>query len=651
MIEPRLRVYEFRAFRLNPAERLLLRDDVPVSLTPKVFDTLVFLVENRGRLIAKDEFMKRLWPDTFVEEITLTGNISLLRRALKNGADNSNFIETVPKCGYRFTAAVTVRGEATPGPVLPGVGPPEPVVSPPEPVVSKGASETNGPGGPTGIVTSQATRGTRRWTAAAALFVVAVLVSVILYVKTSIAIDRPPGAPAIQSLAVLPFALLDATSDEALGIGMADALIIRLSNVKQLVIRPTRAVVKYARMGQDPVAAGHELQVDALLDGSVQTSGTNIRVSVRLIRVSDGTMLWGDTFDQGLTSLLAMQDSISERVARSLVVRLSGDERRLLSKHQTDNPSAYQAYLKGRYFWNKRTGEGFARAIGYFEQAVKEDPGYAAAYAGLADSYLLLAGYRFTPTSDTLPKARSSAEQALRLDETLADAHATLALVAQNGDWNWKEAEREYRRAIELNPNYATAHHWYGEFLALMGRPDEGIVEMKRALDLDPLSLAINMDLGVVFARKREYARAVDQFLKTIDMDPHFPFVHGSLASVYEVQGRYQEAMTEVRELLALEGNSNAEGLNGRLHASMGKRAEALQAIARLKALSTRQHVSPFDIASIYVRLGDKDQAFAWLEKEYREHTAQLIGLKVDAFYDSLRSDPRFDDLLRRMNF
>jgi Tfp pilus assembly protein PilF len=391
--------------------------------------------------------------------------------------------------------------------------------------------------------------------------------------------------------------------------------------------------------------------VDALLDGSIQTSAGRVRVTVRLVRVGDGATLWGGSFDENVTNLLTVQDAISERVARALVVELTGGERDLLSRHQTESPAAYQAYLRGRYFWNKRTAEGFTKAIENFQQAVAADPRYAAAYAGLADSYLLIGGYQVIPPREAMPKARAAVEQALRLDETLADAHATKALITQNGDWNWKEAEREYRRAIELNQNYATAHHWYGEFLALMGRPGEGEVELQKGLDLDPLSLIINTDLAVVFYRARQFDRAVDQFKKTIEMDSHFALAHEWLASVYETQGRHDNARDEIQKLATLEPGRNVQALEGRLFADIGKTAEAMNVIASLNALSKRQYVSPFDIAAIYVRLGDKQRAFDGLEKEYREHSSQLIGLKVDPFYDSLRSDPRFDDLLRRMNY
>ena len=638
MTETRRRVFTFGMFRLDPGERLLLCEGEAVSLTPKVFDTLVWLVEHHGQLVEKDDFMKRLWPDTFVEESTLTANISVLRRALRDGSEGLKFIETLPKRGYRFVAPVTERWEdvrASAAPMAESADPANHIrsVGPPAPTATAGAAAPIA----------------RRFVLVAAI-VITVSTSAFVYLWRSDAAAPTVNAP-IRSLAVLPFTSLNTPGDDVLGIGMADALIMRLSNVRQLAVRPTRAVLRYARVDQDPIAAGREQRVDALLDGSIQTSDGRVRVTVRLVRVGDGTTLWGGSFDESVASLLTVQDIISERVARAVVAELSGNERQLLGMHQTENPTAYQAYLRGRYFWNKRTADGYTKAIENFQEAVVADPRYAAAHAGLADSYLLIGGYQVIPPKEAMLKARSAVERALQLDEALAEAHATKALIAQNGDWNWKEAEREYRRAIELNQNYATAHHWYGEFLALMGRPGEGEAEMKKALDLDPLSLAINTDLAGVYYRARQFNRAVDQLKRTIEMDPHFALTHNWLASIYETQGRYQEALEEVGKLATLQPGPSVEALSGRVFAGTGKTADAMNAIASLNALSKRQYVSPFDIAAIYVRLGDKQQAFDGIEKEYREHSSQLIGLKVDPFFDSLRSDPRFDDLLRRMNF
>jgi tetratricopeptide (TPR) repeat protein len=333
------------------------------------------------------------------------------------------------------------------------------------------------------------------------------------------------------------------------------------------------------------------------------------------------------------------------------MVKLSDEEKEWLRKGHQESLEAYQAYLKGRYFWNKRNAEGFKKAVQYFNQAVDIDPTYARAYAGLADSYTFLGGYSINSEKEMIPKARAAAKKAIEIDETLAEAHASLALIDQNYDWNWTEAEWEYKRAIELNPNYATAHHWYGEFLSFMGRFDEGIPEIKRAQELDPLSLIISTDLGKAYYMARQYDRAIEQYRKTLEMDANFDHARGFLGLAYAQKGKHEEAIAELRKIKDLENDPMYLSWLGMVYGTAGRGDEARDVLKRLNALSKRTYVSPYSLMAVYTGLGEKDQAFKWLERVFDERAAGPINLKVQPDFDSLRSDPRFADLLRRAGF
>lgn len=489
--------------------------------------------------------------------------------------------------------------------------------------------------------------------AAAAALAIVVLMYALLF-RSAVA----PPQPSINSLAVLPFKPLVAESrDEALELGMADALITRLSHLRQIHVLPTSSVRKYAALEQDPLAAGRELKVDSVLDGSLQRVGDRIRVTVQLVRVKDGSALWAETFDEKFSDIFAIEDSISRRVVTGLMLTLTGEEKKQLTKRYTENTEAHQLYLKGRYYWNKRTEEGLKKGIEYFNQAIEKDPGYALAYAGLADCYWLMgSGAAWLSPLVGASKGKAAALKALQIDETVAEAHTSLAAITLFYDWDWSGAEQQFKRAIELNPRYATAHHWYAFYLTLMGRPDEGIAEIKRAQELDPLSLIISTDFGFLLYFARRYDEAMEQLRNVIEMDPHFTTAHVRLGQVYEQKAMYEEAVAEFQKAVTLSPEGSYLYLArtyvlARTYALLGNRDEAVRILHEATKLSKKRHISPYAIALIYAGLGEKDRAFAWLERAYAERSNWLVGLKVDPRVDNLRSDPRFAELLRRMNF
>jgi DNA-binding winged helix-turn-helix (wHTH) protein/TolB-like protein len=448
--------FRFGNYRLYPSEHLLLRDESPIPLQPKTFDILLVLVGSAGHLMARDDLMKAVWPDSFVEETNLTVNISLLRKALGDLPDGRPYIETVPRKGYRFNAeAVEVEvGSTAAHQVAPEADGAAPRVEGPRDagaVAGKVALE----GG------SRQKRGWAR-TMLAPTMLVAMLAAGMWFAWPRLHSHPTSVRAAVKSVAILPFQPLESTpDDEYLGLGMADALITRLCNIHQVAVRPLGAIRKYAGT-DDPVAAGRQLAVQSVLEGSVQRLGDRTRVTARLLRVSDGEVLWAGQFDEKVKDMFQVEDSISQELANALTLNLSGDERRRVAQPATGNGEAYQLYLRGRFFWDKRSAEGVRKSLDYFEQAIQADPNYALAYAGLADAYILAGSYGYTimPPLEAMPKAKEAARKALSLDDGVAEAHASLAYIEFTYDWNWPGAEAEFKRAIELNPNYDTARHW-----------------------------------------------------------------------------------------------------------------------------------------------------------------------------------------------
>jgi TolB-like protein/Tfp pilus assembly protein PilF len=458
-----------------------------------------------------------------------------------------------------------------------------------------------------------------------------------------------PKSAEVKTIAVLPFKMPNADpGDEYLGLGLADTLITQIGRIPAILARPPSAVQKYAESrAQDPLVAGRELRVQAILDGTVQREGDKLVLAARLLRVSDGALLWSGRFNEQFTQLFEVQDAISQQVAKALIQNLNAEDKKLLTKHHTDNPEAYRAYLRGRYFWNKRTPAGLEQSLDFFKQAIDLDPTYASAYAGLADAYALLVWQDQLPQKDFIGWAKGAATKALEIDETLAEPHATLGFVKFWYDWDFVGAESEFRQAIELNPDYATAHHWYGEFLGLTNRFDEGFKQLKIAQQIDPLSAIINTDMGKLLVLARQPDQAIEQLQKTLELDPKYPLAHLFLALAYNEKGLHDQAIAE------LQGYANAAGGRtifkatlGFVYAQSGRKAEAISILNELKDRSTtNQYISAFQMALVYVGFGEKDKAIEWLDKAKSERDPFLIYVNVDPNFDSLRDDPRFTDL------
>ena len=644
MIHPGRSVFEFGPFRLDPQEGRLLRGDEPVPLPPKTFELLVLLVERSGHLVAKEELVGTLWPDTFVEEANLNNHLWRLRRALGQSRTGGEYIETVPKRGFRFVADVRPAPESD-----------EVRIEHHRVTRVTALEESEVPeerDAAFDVPRRRAFRASARSRTVAAVLAGAVAVTFVGILAFRAPRDPKAGAPPVparplRSIAILPFQTIGGSgAEDFLGLGLTDALITRLGAVRQIVVRPTSAVRRYTEPGQDPLAIGRAQGVDAVLDGSVQRIGDRVRITVQLYRVEDGAALFSGKYDERSTDVFAVEDAVSRRVAEGLLRELDDEQRELL-KGEPVSAQAHEAYLMGRYFWNKRNEQDQLRGIEYFRRAIAAEPSYARAYSGLADSYLLLADWR--PQEEVIPKAREAAERAAQADPTLAEAHTSLALIAQNYDWDWKKAESLYQRAIALNPNYAVARHWYGEFLAHMGRFDEGIPEITRAQELNPLSANIRTDLGKVYFLARRYDSSAEALKKALEIDPGFYRAHGWLAGVYSFLGDHERALEETAKS-GPAGEIWVDANRCMVLAKAGRTAEAREVLRDLLARSKGRHTTPFMFAMIYTHLGEFDQALAYLEKTYRDREVGLIVLKTHALFDPLRSDPRFQDLVRRLN-
>ena len=639
------RNFEFGDFRIDERRRLLLRGDEVVPLTSKVFDTLMILVENRGRVLEKDELMSLLWPSSHVEEGNLAVNISHLRKALDETKNERRFIVTIPGRGYRFVGEVresTVGNGDRPEPAAAIEGSPERTTPQVPPEMTPSEFPSAGPFSP-----SRDRRLRLRTISIAALIVVGAATTFLLRAHSPG--DAGSAAAArTRSIAILPFKPLHGGENDAtLGLGMADALITKLSGVRSLIVRPTSAIMKYAASVQSSIDAGREQRVDSVLEGSIQRADDRIRVSVRLLNVDDGSSSWAYQYEtRAGERLFPLQDFLSEKIAEALVVRLTNDDRRTIRKHYTENPEAYDAYVRGRYHWNQRTSDGLLKAIASFEDAVRKDPNYALAYAGLADCYSLAVWYVPMPAAEAVPKLEAAARKAVALDPLLSDAHLAMSSI-YSFRWEWERGIAEHERAIALNPGNATARHWYSLTLALRGRLDEAIAEAQRARELDPLSPSINTDLGWIYYLARRYDLAIEAYRSTLEMDPAFSLAHFDLALAYSAEGRNDEAISEMGK--ASDRGSDYLGGLGYVCGIAGRRREALAALRDLTALAQKKYVPPYHFAWVYTGLGDRDRAIAELEQVYREHTQHVVDFKTVPMFDRLRADPRYEDLVRRV--
>lgn len=464
---------------------------------------------------------------------------------------------------------------------------------------------------------------------------------------------KPSGAAAIDSIAILPFA--NASGDpnmEYLSEGIADNIADSLSQLPGLRVVPLSKVSRYKNRDVDPQEVGNDLGVRAVLVGRVMQRGDSLNIRAELVDVARVSRLWGEQYNRKLSDILAVQEEIAQEIFETLRVQLSGDAKKRITKRYTDNIEAYQLYLQGRYFWNRRTDENLKKAAELFQQAIDKDPNYALAYAGLADSYALLGGpvYGAEPVHQTVTRAKSAALKALELDNTLAEAYTSLGYIASTFEWDFPSSEGHFKRALELNPSYATAHHWFGlSYLSYVGRHEEAILEMKRAVELDPLSLIINASYGRAFYYAKRYDEAIAQFHKTVELDPSFVRAHLYLGWTYEAKGMFNEAIAEYEKARALEDSPVIAASLAHVFAVAGRKDEARKILDELVNLSQRRYVSSYDVALIHIGLGDNDPAFGMLEKAYQERSSALSWLKVDPRLNTLRSDPRFANLMSRV--
>jgi DNA-binding winged helix-turn-helix (wHTH) protein/TolB-like protein/Tfp pilus assembly protein PilF len=607
--------FAFGPFVLDPGEHRLLKDGTPVAVTPKVLDTLLVLIEQRGKLVDKQELMQRLWPDAFVQDAALARHISDLRRILGEPARGGQYIETVPTRGYRFIADVSILDHGVPA-VLPEI-PQAPTRSTP------------------------ARRLSATWIAAlAALIAVGGGVAWFL--------DRPPApAGTVRSIAVVPFRTTEHSENERiLAQGLADSLITRLVQIPGLGVRPIHAVRAFGESTFDPQEVGRRLRVDAVLTGDITRDGSALEIRANLIQVTDGRSLWTATFADSGGSLFATEQQIAMQLSHAILPMVSDDAQSRLARRRTESPDANLAYLRGRYFWGLRTRDGLERAVAALEQAVQIDPAFSLGHAGLSDAYLLLSGFR--NESETIPRARGAALRALELDPTLGEAHAALGLIAMNYDWDWPGAEREFQTAIRLSPQYATAHHWYGEYLAYMGRFDEALSEIERAAELDPLSLIIGTDTGKVLLLARRYDEAIASLRRTLELNPSYPLARAFLAVALSAVGNHQEAIRAL-QVSGQEDEFLFLTYAASIHERAGDRKHAEAAVARLVALSKQTYVSPFLLAYAHVGIGDFDAAFEAFDRMCAVRGLGAIAVKVNPLSDPVRHDPRFGALLKRL--
>jgi len=641
--------YEFGPFRIDVTERLLLRDGEVVPLTPKVFDTLLMLVENSGHILSKNEMMKRVWADSIVEEASLTKNISVLRKALGQTPETDQYIETIPWRGYRFLVGVRELSENGVEPIVQDSSISRPLIG--QENASSAGEQVSA--APTAVETPSESGGWQSATRRATLIVIGaaliiVITATVLFVTGRKTKPDSPHPQTLRTIAVLPFkSLSPEAGDDYLGLGMADTLIIRLSNIQQIIVRPTSSIRKYSSSDQDALIAGREQQVDSVLDGSIHRAEGRIRVTANLINVLDGKSLWAGSFDEKDGDILKLQDSIVERLARALTLELTGEEQKRLTKRYTENSEAYLLYLRGRYHLERRTLKDVETSIDYFKRAINIDPQYALAYAGLAESYSSLSVLGAVPAKAVMPRAKDASMQALALDDQLAEAYTSLGLIKTIYDWDWAGAEQAHQHALKLNPNSALAHRLYGHLLRTTGRLDDALVEFNHALSLEPLSLVANRDVGVTLYVARQYDRAIEQFQKTLELDPGFATVYGFLERAYEASGNYEQAIAADLKAVTVQQNGPAT-VDALRHAYTLSGWKAYWH-KRLGLEKERAYAAPSQMVLIYARLGEKDSAFEWLEKSYQERDFWLNFIKIDPLLDSLRDDARFIDMLQRV--
>ena len=613
----------FGPFELDVVAGEVRKAGILIKLQPQPFRLLLLLAERAGTLVNREEIQQCLWSEsTFVDfEHGINFSINQIRGALADDAEKPRYIETLPRRGYRFLASVSgIEGDTR--------------------------------GYRNGEVGSGMRRS--RWTVALVSF--AVIAAALFVLNVFRVRDRILGStriPPIQSLAVLPLTNLSGDPDqEYFSDGLTDTLITDLAQMGSVKVISRTSIMRYKKTDKSLPEIARELNVGGIIEGTVQRSGDRVRITAQLIEGATDKHLWAQSYERAVKDVLALQDEVARDVANEIKVKLTPQEQARLTRARPVNPEAHELYLRGRFHWNKRSPEGVRKSIEYFEQAIEKDPDNALAYSALADSYNVISSYNLLAPNEAFPKAKEAATKAVQLDDSLAEAHTSLAVVKAAYEWEWSGAEREYKRAIELNPGYATAHYWYAfSVLTRLGRFEEAIAEMNRALEFDPFSLIINTNLGWIFYYAHRYDDALEQCRKVLDLDSNFASAHLRMVQAYEQKGMFDDAIAETEKLIPLRREDQPEDIRAlrKAYRTSGAKGYWRQRLGSVQQQMKHHYVSPAFVASIYASLGEKDEAFLWLEHAYAERDNWLSFLKVDPRFDNLRSDPRFQDLLRRI--
>jgi TolB-like protein/DNA-binding winged helix-turn-helix (wHTH) protein/Tfp pilus assembly protein PilF len=630
----------FDQFELDLRTAEIYKEGKRIKLQDQPCQVLALLTERPGELVTREELQKKLWPNyTFVDfDHGVNIAINKLRDALGDSAEHPRFIETLPRRGYRWLAPVECVGD-----ISANVRVTVPVSAPHE-------VRSNPSGASEGVPVSRV----RLLPAVAAsgiafLFVLALLFTFdVGKLRTQLLGSAVPVH--IQSVAVLPLENLSHEPEqEYFADGMTDELIATLSKIGALRVTSRTSVMHYKRTNKSLPQVARELNVDGIVEGTVQRSGDRVRITAQLIYARTDHHLWAESYDRELKDVLSLQDEVARAIANEIKITLTPQEQMSLSAVRPVNPGAYEAYLKGRYYWNKRTAAGIKKASDYFQQAINQQPNYGIAYSGLADCNSGLTWHGFASPTEALPQAKAAALRAIEIDPTSGEAHASLALVLSH-QRNWAAAENEFMRALLLSPRYANAHHWYGDYLLIVGRQEEALVEAKRAFELDPLSPMIDTWLGLRYYHARRYDEAIEQGRKILEFDPSFAPAHLLLGQVYVQKGLHAEAISELQSAANLSGDSPLYMAQvGVAYAAAGRNAEALSVIDQLQKVARKSYVSSYGLAQIYAALGDKQQAMKWLQSAYDERAVWMAYLKVDPVLDPVRFEPRFQELVRQM--
>ena len=641
----------FGVFEFDPRSGELRKHGIRIKLQEQPCQILAFLLERRGEMVTREELQRHLWPsDTFVDfDHSLNTAVMRLREALNDSSESPRFIETLPRRGYRFIAPLEERsapvaettsvqsGEVT---ASQAALPQESQTLPAHSKVLPGTSARN------------VGRGRRPALALATVLVLALAGGLgFRYLPRPSVVTAHPKQ--ITSIVVLPLENLSADKDQAyFADGMTDELIANLAKIRSLRVISRTSAMGYKGTHKTLSEIARDLNVDAVVEGTVLRSGDRVRITAELVQVATDRHLWADTYESPFGDVLTLQSRVASAIVNEIRINLTPEEQQRLASARPISPESYEDYLKGRFYWNKRSEEGLTKAIEYFQLATQKDPHSALAFAGLADCYSIIGSAIVGSVSSqaVAPKARAAALKALDLDNSLAEAQTSLATVQFNYDWNWAAASSGFQRAIELNPSYATAYQRYSLYLMAMGRTGESLAQMNRARELDPLSISVNFSLGWRLYMAHQYDQAIGQLRNTLEMDPNFALPRMVLGQAYEQKGLYQQAIAELQKAAAFSHDSPPMlGSLGHAFGVTGNKAEADKILGQLLEQSKKQYVSPFYISIVYSGLHENEKAMDWLEKAYEDRSNAIIFVKVDPDFDGLRSNPRFQALLRRL--